>query len=251
MQPVQDDFCYVALLPPELWNYIARFLPWETSEECVQRTEREKDEGFPQEYYKYFGCKNALGVENLVGVFSPDKNKIAVFERFCAGCVNPFVCDNCTNSKLIVVDLTIEQEEDKIIFSEYLSTQYYRALGISCSGNMHAIIKRDKKNKEEASMASHRDYHDVLVLHDRINQRERNFEIPDGFYVSHLMFNKQNSFVIAYARDFRCGEMQKNYLLFDLKVYADTEIAKENKDANNRLLDYLRHYRVCKEIKMS
>ncbi|HEX4068628.1 MAG TPA: hypothetical protein VHX42_00885, partial [Candidatus Babeliales bacterium] len=67
MQPVQDDFCYVALLPPELWNYIARFLPWETSEECVQRTEREKDEGFPQEYYKYFGCKNALGVENLVG----------------------------------------------------------------------------------------------------------------------------------------------------------------------------------------
>jgi len=258
IQPIQEAVCYFSLLPVELWNYIVQFLLWETEEEFIQRTETDKDEKFPEEYYTYFGCENSLGIENIVGVFSPDKNKIALFERFCESCcLNPHVCNSCVAPKLIIVDLNAEKEEDKILSLGTLYTRYYRTLGISCSGNMYAVIKRDTKNKE-ISMDSSREYQDLVVIHDIKNGRERTFEIPDAFIVSQLMFNKQNSCVIAYAHDFCCKEMQKNYLLFDLKMHPDKTnnvdieiVVEEKKDKKNQLLDYFRHHGVCREIKES
>ncbi len=72
----------------------------------------------------------------------------------------------------------------------------------------------------------------------------------NDFIVSHLMFNQQGNQVIAYARDYRCEPMQKKYMLFDLKQKDTNEqVIAQDKDAKNGLLDYFKHYRVCKNIK--
>jgi hypothetical protein len=251
IEPVQDTVCYLTLLPVELLNYICQLLLWETEteEELIRRTGIEKNETFPKSYYRYFGCKNSLGIENIVGVFSPDKNKIALFERFCEDCANPYVCNKCISPQFIIVDLNPEKEEDRTLFAGFLKRRYYRTIGISCSGNMYAAIKIDIKNKEIA-MESRREYQDVMVIRDIKNNRKRNFEIPDDFIVSRLMFNKQGTCVIAYTCDDCCASMQKKYLLFDLKNDVDkTIIVEEKKNEQNWLLDYFRHNRVCQNIK--
>jgi len=254
IQSDQDTICYLTLLPTELWNYIVQFLPWETEEELIQRTEIEKNEKFPEDYYQYFPMNTYVGTEHIIGVFSPNKHKIALFSVYCGGCVNPGACGICESPVLVIVDLEKEQEENKIIFSNTLITQYYRTIGLSSSGDMYAAIKKKIKN-EEIRTASHRDYQDFLVIHDRIKNRKCNFEIPDDFIVSHLMFNKQGTCVIAHARDYRCDPMQKNYVLFNLKKNIDTKndidkelVIEEKKNEKNKLLDYFRHYGVCKML---
>ena len=254
IQSDQDTICYLTLLPTELWNYIVQFLPWETEEELIQRTEIEKNEKFPEDYYQYFPMNKYVGMEHIIGAFSPDKHKIALFNAYCGGCVNPGACGICESPVLVIVDLEKEQEENKIIFSNTLITQYYRTIGLSSSGDMYAAIKKKIKN-EEIRTASHRDYQDFLVIHDRIKNRKCNFEIPDDFIVSHLMFNKQGTCVIAHARDYRCDPMQKNYVLFNLKKNIDTKndidkelVIEEKKNEKNKLLDYFRHYGVCKML---
>jgi hypothetical protein len=139
-----------------------------------------------------------------------------------------------------------------------LDKRLYRTIALSSSGNMYATIKKEIKNQDVA-MTSHKDYEDVLVIYNRVKNKERIFKIPDSFYVSHLMFNKQGTSVIAHARDFRCDPAQaeylENHMLFDIKTYDDKEkndankkVIVENKDEKNFLLDYFRNYTVCNKI---
>jgi len=254
-ESIQNNVCYLAMLPADVWNYIAQFLPWEEQEKFIARMHGEKDEEFPKEYYAYFGCENGLGIEHVIGTFSPDKKKIALLEKNHEACLDTQICTMCRAPTLVIADLEEKQQDDRILFVGTVDTRYYRTIGLSSSANMYAVIRKERKNEAMVTMASHRDYKDILVVYNRTKKQECTFDIPDDFYVSCLMFNKQGTCVIAYAHDFSCKPMQKNYRLFDLKNVdkkendADEKAVVENKDAKNRLLDYFRHYRICKEIK--
>jgi hypothetical protein len=250
IQPIQDSFCYLTLLPLEILHHIAQFLPWEEQEELIKRMEREKDEEFPEEYYKYLPILNdLLSTEHIIGVFSPDKSKIALFEVLCGACFGPLTCTMCKDRRLLIVDLQEKEKDERIMYAGYVDKTCYRTIALSLSGSLYAVIKKEIKNRE-TSMPSCKDYQDILVVGDRIKVKECKFEIPDDFLVSHLMFNQQGTQVIAYARDYRSEPMQKKYMLFDLKQKDPNEqMVAQDKDAKNGLLDYFKHYRVCKNIK--
>jgi len=252
VDPVQDKVCYLALLPLDILSYIFRFLPWEQEEEFIERTEREKDDKPSEEYHTYFSTNDCLGKHNIFGVFSPDKNKIALFSLFAGAC-DDLTCGTCKAPQLVIIDLQ-EKEEDKTIYAGYLDKKCYRAVGLSTSGTLLAEIKKERKH-DDIGISLHRNYRDVLVISDIVGERERSCDIPDKVEISNLMFNKQETHIIAYAKDYRCEPMQKIYLMFDLKDNdvaeksdAGKELIKENKDEKNWLLDYFKYYRVCKNI---
>jgi hypothetical protein len=258
IEPVQDKVCYLTILPMEICNYIFEWLERANRDEFIAQTTKEKDEKFPEKYYTYFGCKDSVKIEHIIGVFSPDKCKIALFNNNNEGCLSPGLCTNCMAPTVVAVDIEAQTEDNKILFVATLDARFYRTIALSSSGNMYATIKKEIKN-QDVGMPSHKDYEDVLVIYNRVKNKERTFKIPDGFYVSHLMFNKQGTSVIAHARDFRCDPAQagylENHMLFDIKTYDDKEkndankkVIVENKDEKNFLLDYFRNYTVCNKI---
>ncbi len=260
----QDTTCYLALLPAELWNYIAQFLPWEEQEEFIGRTTIEKDEEFPKEHYAYFSDDIHLKKGVIHGVFSPDKHKVALCDWLVHMCYVPD-CTSCRASTLIIVDLQ-QPEEDKVIHVGHFDNGHRCAIGLSLTGTMFAMIKKNK-DKEEDCIGSYWDRQDVLMIHkiieksDAYKMSEDSMEsrlvkvvenytckVPDDFTVARLMFNKQGTHIIAYGQDYRCEPTRENYLLFHLKNL-DKEVIieekKEEKKDKNVLLDYFRHYCVC------
>ena len=239
-------------LPVELLNYIAQFLPWETEEEFIERTQQEKiGLSFPPDYYKYLlgdgGTK-----EPIVGVFSPDKGKIALFKIYCGGCYR--LCNICRAPELVIVDLDQKKDDEKVLFAGTLAKNHYRTIALSASGNMYAGIKKQKRNEvkeQEVMISSHRDVcYDLLVVRDIKKKKERTFEIPEHVTISHLMFNKQCTQVIAHARDYRYVPMQRNYTIFNLQDNVDQKVV-EQVNKSNRLLNYFNHYGVCKKYSES
>lgn len=241
---VENVLCYFNALPVDILDYIGQFLPWESEEECIIRTNKEKDEEFPKQHYIYFSSDDLLGKEHICGVFSPDKNKIALCSLFPGACHNP-KCLICKTSQLLIVDLQ-EKEEDKIIHFEQFDKRCYRTIAVSSSGSLFAVIIKQMKN-EEICTPSYPDQ-DILILKDRNKNKNRTFEITDGFMVKRLMFNKQGTTVIAHGNDYSCQPVKEKHVFFNLKNNVDKEIVIKNKDEKNRLLDYFRHNCVCKNI---
>jgi hypothetical protein len=254
IDPVEKEVCYLTLLPLEILNCIAKFLLWEEEEEFIERIEREKDDIPSEEYCKYFSMNDYLGKHDIFRVFSPDKNKIALFNLFAGGCDAPQTCDTCKAPQLVIIDLQAKREEDRTLYAGSLDRKCYRTVGLSTSGTLLAEIKKERKN-DVMRISSHRDHYDVLVISDIVGERERSCNIPDDVHVSHLMFNKQETHIIAYARDYRREPMEKTYFMFDLKdnqVNEKSNVEKEfiiqNKGEKNRLLDYFKYYQICKQI---
>jgi len=148
----------------------------------------------------------------------------------------PKACGICNSPTLVIVDLKAEKEEDRTIYAGYVDKTYYRTIGISSSGTMYAVIKKERKKNTQ----------NVLVINNRIKNKKRTFEIPDDFIVSHLMFNKQGTQVIAYARDYRHEPMRKNYLIFEFKKDYGQFIV-DSKHEKNLLLAYFNRCGVCKK----
>ncbi len=265
----QDKVCYLAMIPVDLWNCITQFLPWEEQEQFLARIKIEKDEKFPKEHYAYFSDDIHLKKGPVYGVFSPDKYKVALCDWFFHTC-NQSRCVSCKTSRLIIVDLQ-QPEGEKVIHVGHFDNGCHRAIGLASTGTMFAVIK-EEEHKEEACLGSHWVRHHVLVIHkitekseiykmsedsmdSRLMKVVENYtcKVHDDFTVARLMFNKQGTYIAAYGQDYRCDPIQENYLLFDLKNLNKEGIIEEKKEVEkkdkNLLLDYFRHYRVCKEIK--
>jgi hypothetical protein len=249
-----NTVCYLAMLPAEIWHYIAQFLPWEDQEQLIERMHAEKDEEFPEDHYAYFCDDMSSRRSNIYGVFSPDKHKIALCDLLFHICYEPD-CDTCKPSRLIIVDLQ-QPEEEKVLYVGHFDKNCHRAIGLSSSGEMFVVIK--KEDKKDVLMVNKiieksdiykmsEDSRDLCLM--KVVEQYSVSVIPEGFIVSRLMFNKQGSQVIGYGKDNRSEPIQQNYMLFNLKKCADEKAIVENKSEKNYLLDYFKHYRVCKELK--
>ncbi|HLJ30898.1 MAG TPA: hypothetical protein VKU36_00540, partial [Candidatus Babeliales bacterium] len=193
---------YLPLLPVDILNCIIQWLDWESEKDFIERTRKQaqKTETIPGHYYNLY--PNYKETDKILGIFSPDKSKCALFELLSASCYDP-VCrgETCLQAKLVILDLKRHREKEKKFYSGLLEYKCYRAIAVSSSGHMIAVIRRQNISEDEKSFAD-KDYKDFLVI-KKMN-KEKLFEekketiipIAECFVPYNLAFNKQHTQLI-------------------------------------------------------
>ena len=248
LRPMESKICGFTILPMEVLKYLVSFweYEYESEEEFIQRTRIIKI--VPDKYYKFFPPDNskclawkAENVEsNVNSVFNPDETKIALLELLCGFCEAP---------NLIIVDLKKDKEEEKTVYKGKLLKEHYCAFGLSTSGTIIAVIKKQQVDGENCFAQKYKDF---LTIQKMVGKEEKKFEevkkfnIPDCFIPQRLAFNKQNTHVIMYGQD-KSPSVRK-YIIFPLKeLHVDEKPIAINE--TNPLLSYFGHKCVCKDIK--
>lgn len=250
-----NNICYFLRMPRDVCHYIVRFLVWESQKYFEQRITIPKK--VPDEYCKILidnavkcmSWNNDAVSENINAVFSPDETKIALWGPLCPTC-NP--------SKVMIIDITKENKEEKIMYNGALTEENYCPLGLSTSGNMIAVIKRQETvSNNNCHMQC---YYDVLTIQKMVNKEEekefkeiKRFAIPEGFTAQQLDFNKQNSHLIMHGHNRKKFFKPKN-ISFSLQDFTlkDKITGKEKPifvSEDNELFNYFKYKGVCKERK--
>jgi len=235
---IHDNICYFTQLPVELLNYIAKILMWESEKEFIERTNVVVR--VPCEYYTFFPAPTNRclarkksgddGPSNILGVTSPDGNKIALFE---------LLCGNCSDPNLVIIDREKEKREEKVIYNKQLSKENYLCLGISCSGNMIATVQKRLINDGSLVKA----YQDYVVVQNLAANKAKFFSFPSSFTPLRFAFNKQGTHVIAYGNDIEnCSKVVQARVIFSLKKSGETV------DEKKILIHYFKHRGICKTI---
>lgn len=239
--------CHFSILPVEVLKYLVSFFEYEyeSEEEFINRTRIVKI--IPDEYYKFFPADNTKCTEwnpkdlekSVISVFNPNEKKIALLEMLCGFCEVP---------NLIIVDLKKDKQEDKMIYSGKLAREWYCGLGLSTSGTMIAVIKKQQIDGDNCYIHVYRDCLAIKKMageEDKEFKEVKKFDILDGFVPNRLAFNKQNTHVIVYGQ--YKSPSDKDYIIFSLKdLYVDKKPIAINE--TNPLLNYFGHKRVCKNI---
>ena len=237
---------YFSLLPCDVLNYIMQWLDWESEKDFIDRIRQQvkKTAIIPAHYYNFY--PDYKETDKILGVFSPDRSKCALFELQSGNCYNPECVENgCRRVKLVILDREKHRESEKEFYSGSIEQECYRAIAVSSSGKMIAVIRRQNISGVKKNLAD-KDYKDFLVI-KRMN-KEKEFEnkreiilpIAECFIPYNLAFNKQHTQLIMQGNDYSQGpEAKEKYCIF----------GSEHVDALNPLEQYFREHLVCVTIK--
>jgi len=248
-----DTINHLFLLPMDILHYIAQFIwVWETEEDFIKRAQKEsqKIDIIPRDYYTYY--PDYKEHDKILNVFSADKSKIALFELLCGNCFHTEYCDSCPRAKLVIIDTQAKEEKNKIMYTERLEHKCYRALAVSSSGTMIAVIRKQNISENKNSIAFNEDYKDFLIIKKMnkdkkfMKDQEVILDMPSRFIPYHLAFNKQHTQLIMHGNDYsESDEGKEKHIMF-----GSNNIVFEGEDVrnNNALENYFRYLRVCKRI---
>jgi len=222
---------YLTLLPVEVCNRIAYFLPWESKEDFIKRTK--EIEALPASWIHSLPIKkNDCAWHEPFRVLSPDKSKIAILELFHQDEAKP--------------TLTIIKSNRETIYNGFIVYELYQQIALSQSGDMLATVQKQKVIDY---------YRNVLTIQKITKNRLeeiKNIVLPDGFDSSALAFNKQDTHLVV--RGIACGEEKEprksSYKMFRLDSKEnpiDSHCVVSALDENNLLQNYLRRRMVCKQ----
>jgi hypothetical protein len=244
--------CYFELLPHELLNYIAEFLPFndrESEEEFIARTRIPKK--VPREYYQYVPVPTEFCIFKKLHthsvVFSADETKIALYMLF-------YHANETQSSRLLTIfDLKTKQV---LLHDEDLPSTASKHIALSRSGDMFAYIQStldvNAKCVDDKGCSS-----TVLVIKNNSTKATQQFVIRDSFYnISSVDFNKQETHMIVHGIDYNKldtaapGKLSMkeplHHLIFPLQ---SKESNMQNTNTHkNTLEEYFRRCRVCNKI---
>jgi hypothetical protein len=224
--------CYLTLLPVDVCNRIAYFLPWESKEDFIKRTK--EIEALPASWVHSLPIKkNDCTWQEPLRVLSPDKNKMATIELF-----------HHDGAKATLTIINSNQEK---IYDGFIPYELYQQIALSQSGDMLATFQKKKVTDY---------YKNVLTIQKIIEGRLeeiKNIVLPDGFDSMALAFNTQDTHLIV--RGINCTGKQEprkmSYKILRLenskKKPLDYHYALSVLDEKNLLQNYLRRCMVCKK----
>jgi len=234
------------LLPVEIKNRIAEFLPFkdrESESEFIKRTKIPKP--VPLESYKHIlsTFTNFFNYTDCHAVFCPNKNNIAVLELL-QGELN-------ATPRLTILN----PKKKRPMHTQDLEMSRFnlcKLIALSSCGHIFANIQKIfNKNSDEIE--------NVLIIKNIKIQKTERLVIPDSFFhMSSVSFNKQGTHVIVHDTDTieqttwadNSSEIEERQAYRHLIFPLAPDI--QNADANGKLLEktlseYFRQHYICKQ----
>ena len=253
---VETDTFPLLILPLDIQDLIASFLPFhdtESEQEFIERTKTKK--GVPKEYEMYCPLAKMMSISTVpISTFCPNNKTVAIF----------YLYQSHKNFKASSTLIFVDRHTNKKIYKSHPDKNHIAYIAISRNATIFATIhqEEDYSNYFTETM----DYKNILSIKNINSQKEEIPVIPENFSIlgkttyPTIAFNKQGTHIILRGHDFdqsfyddehvstnpsSTKDMKKtvHHIIFPLTTTLD-----QNSDNTKTLAKYFKQRAVCKDF---